>query len=121
MMEVWLLPPRAGPSAFLTSREDGCASLVGGLTSEFFAGRVRGQCEGVDAAGQFSCDELIDHPVAVDAGDAGKFFRDDQNSKVALSSPRRGAMPGVFFALIDDIEADWFESDHEFLSQLAFK
>jgi len=105
------LPPESQASAFF---QPGLRAQ--GL--EFFARRVSCKCQGVDAAGQLLGDELIDHPVASHAGDAGKLFRHDEYAKMAFSRSWRGAVSGVFLTLIDDIEPDRFQSDNEFFAYL---
>jgi hypothetical protein len=77
---------------------------------------IGGERQGVDAAGKFVGNDLIDHSVARYTRLSRKFLRNHQNTEMAFASSWGGPVTCMHFAFIDDVKAYGFQSDHQFFT-----
>ena len=89
--------------------------LFKGLT-----GRVRFERQRMNLPIKLFSKDFIDRTVTFDPRLAGKGWRHNQYPEMTMSRPRRGAVPGVLFAFVQDVKTGRFQRNDQFFAHLLF-
>jgi hypothetical protein len=80
-----------------------------------FAYGERPDAQGVHRAGKLLREGFIDEPVPVDQAPSFESLSDDPHLEMRLATRARSRMPGMFMALVQDIELPWRKRRRELL------